>query len=241
MHNHDYLYRRTHARLLRRFRPQPRFATLHAAAFVLYSTLFGFGSTILGYNGMMHGLVYLSIVAWSLLVCLHIGVSYTGSAAYGRRRERAVQEEVIDAGDEYALTPEDMVLLHNHLSTDLRAHARPFSRLLLAGAGFLLAWAGGFALMALATMFGVMGNGFYGMAMMGSLLMTLGAGVVFLPFGVFFRQQQDSVEHLRAIYYAKQKRAPVALDDLAYDDVAVGDDGEMIEWEQEALGKRKRS
>lgn len=242
MPDYDYIYHRTHARLLRRFRGQPRAATLHAAAYVLYSTVVGFGSTILGYNGMMNPWAYLSIVGWGLLVCLHIAVSYLGSAAYDRRRERAVQEEVMDTGEEYNLLPEDLVLLHHRLSTDLDAYSRPFMRLLLAGFGFVLAWAGGFLLMTLASMFGVMGNGFYSMVMMTSLLMTLGAGVVFLPFGTLFSRREESVEHLRAIYYVKPKRETVALDELAgdYDDAVIGDDGEMTVWEEEALGKRKR-
>jgi hypothetical protein len=242
MPDHDYIYRRTHARLLRRFRGQPRAATLHAAAYVLYSTVVGFGSTVLSYNGMMHGLVYLSIMAWTLLVCLHIGVSYMGSAANGRRRERAVQEEVFDADEEYNLLPEEMVLLHSRLSHELSVMGRSFWRLLMAGAGFSAVWGGGFLLMALTTMLGYVAPGWYAAVMMGSLLATLGVGVVFLPFGTLFSPREESVEHLRAIYYGKAKHAPVALDELAgdYEDAVIGDDGEMTMWEEEALGKRKR-
>ena len=246
MREHEHIYHRTYARLLRRFPRTPRVATFHASAFVAYSTIVGFASTALSGSGMMHGLVYLSILFWSALICLHIGVTWWGSSANARRRERFVQEAVTDAGDDYDLTPEDMVVFHSRLSHEAIIQGRSFSRLMLAGIGFAVTWGSGFGLMAFMTTFGFFlggSNTAYEMIMLMSLFVTLAVGAGFLPIRSIFGQPEESVDQLRAIYYNKSKRRPLAMGDHvdAYDDASLGDDGEILAWEADALSKRKHS
>jgi hypothetical protein len=114
----------------------------HMALFTLYSVIFGTVSITMRPMGNMDGVIYWSIFAWSVLVSMHTLYTYMRSGAWTATRERLVYEEVLEAGDEFHLSSEEMIDLHERLSDSIRKRSSTFNKLAAVGAGYFLLWPG---------------------------------------------------------------------------------------------------
>ncbi len=224
------IYIKVHKRVSRRLSRLPYLAAINALLFTLFTVPAGFLSYFLSPYGSIDGVVYWTIVGWSFVLLAHVGYVYGHSAAREGLRERTVREEVFDAGDDLALSGDELMSLHRQLLEDVQTQPRLFRRLMFNALGNLLLWPG-----MLIAMVGLIrgtndGAGSMNLFIMGffvSLLGTLGLGFT-LPIKQLFRKQAAD-DDVRAFYGAKRKRKVKPSSDPAVSDSAMGSDDELVQ------------
>ncbi len=230
----DDLYIKTLKRVQRRLSGAPRLGTAHALLFTAFTVPAGlFTGFYFNRVGVIDFLAYASIVGWSLLLFVHAGYLYLHSGALKRRRERIVQEEVLDAGDSFDLSEDDMIALHTRLDETVRAHSQAHVRLLANAFVNVLLWPGIMVLIPFAVVFlGIMNSGYVEVigrfVLMFAVLGTFLAAFA-LPFRSLRPSIRDETDNLRAVYGYKRKRdAASSRHDEAAERLSIGDDGELI-------------
>ena len=228
----DDLYIRTHRRIQRRLSGPPRLGTLHALAFTAFTVPMALFTGVFMRSNALEFLVLGAIMSWSLLLFLHAGYGYLNSGARRRRRERMIQEEVLDAGDSFDLTEDEMIGLHTRLEETVRSESQAHVRLLANATANLLFWPGlVIAIPLMAVFFGVMSSGSIdGMARILIALSAMGTCIAAgaLPFRALRGAPPDETDNLRAVYGYKRKRALPVRHDEAAERLSIGDDGELI-------------
>lgn len=205
------------ARVERHLALSPRFATLHAVLFTLSGVLFGLMSLMYFSGSGFPGLLYIMMVLWSVPLAMHTTFAFWQSGAWRGRRSRLVHEEVLDAGETYSLSTDEMIELHLHVDEAVRKQSQPFTRVLLNGLGNLLLWPGAVAAVMVLNVF--FGAGYWfadfstvmAVLLMGTLslagLLPLGQLRYLLPGGAPVQEQYRRSEHLRSMYADKRKRS----------------------------------
>ncbi len=203
------------ARVERHLAQSPRFATLHGLLFTLSVMFFGL-LNILFYSGSgFPGLLYLMLLVWSVPLALHTTFAFWQSGAWRGRRARLVRDEVLDAGETYDLSTDEMIDLHLRVDSAIRSQSQPFNRILLHGLGHVVLWPGSLAGVLFLNIFGL---GYWfasfpnvlALLMVGTLslglLLPLGQLRYLLPGGAPVRDQYRRDAHLREMYTHKRKR-----------------------------------
>ena len=202
-------------RVERHLAQSPRFATLHGLFFTASVLLFGLLTILFSSGGGFPGLLYLMLVLWSVPLALHTTFAFWQSGAWRGRRSRLVRDEVLDAGETYDLSTDEMIDLHVRVDETIRKQAQPFNRVLLYGLGSLVLWPGSVAGVLFLNIFGLgywFGNftNLLALLLMGSfvlgLLLPLGQLRYLLPGGAPVRDQYRRDAHLREMYAHKRKR-----------------------------------
>lgn len=121
---------------------KPRTLIPHMALFTLYSVIAGTMSIITRPMGNMDGVFYWTIFFWSVIVSMHTLYAYLRSGAWATTRDRLVQEEILEASEEFHLSADEMAELHDRLSEDIGDRSRTFNKLAAAGAGYFFLWPG---------------------------------------------------------------------------------------------------
>ncbi len=199
----------------------PRFATLHAVLFTLSGALFGLINLMYFSGSGFPSLLYILMVLWSIPLAMHSLFAFWQSGAWRGRRSRLVHQEVLDAGETYDLSTDEMIDLHLRVDEAIRKQSEPFARVLTNGLGNLLLWPGSIAGMLFVGFMGI-GQWFDQLGpllniqnMIMLLLMgTLGLALVLplgqlrylLPGGAPIRDQYRRNANLRSMYAEKRKR-----------------------------------
>jgi hypothetical protein len=149
---------------------------------------------------------------------------------YIRRRERVIQEEVLDAGDSFDLSEDDMIALHTRLDDAIRDQSQAHVRLLANAFVNALLWPGILLLIPFSVVFlGLMNSGYVEVlgrfALMFAVLGTFLAAFA-LPFRSLRPAATDETDNLRAVYGYKRKRDESRQ--AAAERLSIGDDGELI-------------
>lgn len=208
----DAFYHKIRSRIERRFSKRPTLAILHALLFTVISVPLGLWGVI-SHPYSIDGVIYWTIFLWSILLFLHVGYVYLHSGAWSRRRERHIQEEVLDVGELYDFDEAEMLDLHLRLREDLQQQSNVFHRLMLNATGNLALWPGmlvGMLAFQWITRFISFDSGLFSIGFRGLLLLVL-LGTFLLGFLIPVRQlwqiRGDTDEvNLRALYAYKRKR-----------------------------------
>lgn len=229
----DRTYLILRSRIERRFE-KPRILMQHMALFSLYTVIFGTMSIISRSMGNMDGIFYWTIFAWSVLVGMHTIYSYLRSGAWAATREQAIQEEILEAVDEFAFSDTEMMDLHQRLSEDIQARSGIFRKLARIGAGYFIAWPGSMLILYMLQLLIVGRYGFqsgtyplleglYQIWQPLSLLGTFVLSMFLIPWQQIRLQGKSQEEMLKA-YQGKGKR--LSGERLAAD--LTGEDGEFL-------------
>jgi hypothetical protein len=231
----DELYKKLRRRAEYRLAKAPRYATVNALLFSIFGIIVG-GFTYFTTFDSMWGrwmnefsfLAMLAVVGWAGLTVLYTGALFFQSGAWARRRENLIQTEILDVMKNYDLDEDDWIELHLALSKDIDERARPFRRLVYHAGINAVTWIGGLGgLWTLLFLFGVPSFD-YSMLYIALLPVITFASIFVLPIRQIFQKPEQNVEHLRALYSTKPKRAQ-AENDVDYSRlVQTGDDGELI-------------
>lgn len=218
-------YARVLRRVERRVGKTPYLAILHAALYTALVVPIGLLGILFAPSGApIDGFVYLAIMAWSVLLGLHLGAVYLRSGLWPTHRERIIREEISDAGETDDLNEDEMVAMHRQLSQNLDKRARPYNRIALSAVGNLLLWPGGLVAIMFFSWLGF--NYWYGTLPRLVLFMALvGTGVLglFLPLGELIpKARPASEDELRALYARKGKRDAFNADAYQDDDERAG-------------------
>jgi hypothetical protein len=242
----DNLNLKIRARVERRL-SKPRWVILNALLFTLFTVIIGTFSALTHPYGAMNGVVYFVIFFWTLVLLAHAGLTYWNSGARHGRREKLVQEEVLDAGETYDLSEEEMIDLHQRVSEDLRARSTTFNRLLLNAAGNVAAWPGMMLILlaiqqTINVSYGLSEISDYGAVVRVGMLLSL-AGTFALGFLLPVRQllgsrQSDHMNDLRAIYGGRERKTKREAAESRL--VGIDDEGELIVDYAEVSIKQKR-
>lgn len=121
---------------------KPRTLVPHMALFTTYTVIAGTMSIITRPTANLDGVIYWSIFAWSVIVSMHTLYAYLRSGAWAATRDRLVQEEILEASEEFDLAADEMAELHNQLSADISQRSNIFNKLAAVGAGYFGLWPG---------------------------------------------------------------------------------------------------
>ena len=232
----DDLYVKVHRRIQRRLSGPPRLGTLHALAFTVFTVPMAlFTGVFMRWDGVLDVMVFATIVGWSLLLFLHAGYSYLSSGARKRRRERVIQEEVLDAGDSFGLDEDAMIGLHTRLDDAVRAESQVHVRLAANALVNALLWPGLLVLIPFAVIFLRVMDSSYVDVLARFMVALSVLGTFLAAFALPFRALRpsapsalDEKDNLRAVYGYKRKRALPSRHDEAAERLSIGDDGELI-------------
>lgn len=121
---------------------KPRNLISHIALFTAYTVIFGTMSMVVRGQGMMDGIFYWSIFGWSVLVGMHTIHAYLRSGAWAATRDRLINEEILEAADEFDLSSEEMIDLHERLAESIQQdkNSRIFNQLAAVGGGNFGIW-----------------------------------------------------------------------------------------------------
>ncbi len=228
----DDLYIKVYKRVERRLSGPPRWGTIHALVFSAFAVPIGlFTGVFFARVGVIDFLAYATIVGWSLLLFLHAGYLFLHSGALKRRRERVIQEEVLDAGDSFDLSEGEMIALHTRLDETIRHQSQAHVRLLANAFINVLLWPAAIVLVPVAVLFlGLMSSATVEVVarfvLMFAVLGTFLAAFA-LPFRALRPSTRDETDNLRAVYGYKRKREASRHAEAA-ERLSIGDDGELI-------------
>jgi hypothetical protein len=233
----DQQYYRLLERIERRL-SKPTSLRAHAIIFGLVSTIFGAITAATSPFGLIDSYVYVGIMAWCFLLSAHTVWTYARSGAWHGTREKMIRETLLDFADDYELSADEMVDLHERLSHEVSQNALPIK------------WVSGTVGAQIGLWFGMFGVAFMlslvrpivreslfpilqGLPMFGTLLLTL--GLIASPF-LSPRKQNDAAmrsAHLHAVYSEKAAKRKREFNDR----LAIDDEGEIV---FEEAGQRKR-
>ncbi len=221
----DELYDRALNRVTRRLEKSPRLLTLHALLFTIFTVpamIWDLGARAYGVNGGLYWFIWF----WSIALFAHATFRYLRSGAARGYRERVIQEEVLDAGELFSLSEDEMVMLHVQLSDEVQVEARPFRRLMLNAAGNLALWPGMLMIM---LMFyrgiPISGGDPFRTGLFVSILGTFLLGLILPVRQIFIRAPEEKHARLHTLYGQRrgQKRKNASSQVMG-----IGDDGELV-------------
>jgi hypothetical protein len=232
----DNYYGRTFNHVTRRLHRSPRPLTIHALLFTMFAVstmVWDMGALSYGVNGGLYWLILL----WSIGLFAHAAFTYLRSGLQTGYRERVIEEEVLDTGDMFGLSEDEMVTLHLQLSDEVQTEARPFRRLMWNAAGNLALWPGMFMLMMMVNQGSSMplGNDPFRTGIFVSVLGTFLLSLILPVRQIFIRVPQEKHARLHTIYghRQKQKHSPDQV-------MEIGDDGELFLEPEAPLVKQNR-
>lgn len=206
----DPIYVKIRGRIERRLSGTPHLVTVNALLFTLFTVPFGMVSVLTRTEDNIDGVIYLVILGWSIILLVHTGATYLRSGAWHKTRETFIQQEILDEGDTYALTPEEMIAMHLQLSADLQRNTQPIQRLLRVAIGNVVLWPG---FLLVSTIFfnnlEVVHNDntthFFTVLLQIALMGTLLLGFL-IPVRELWQKTETQTDDLRTIYGYKRKR-----------------------------------
>jgi hypothetical protein len=218
---------------------KPRGAILNAVLFTVYTVFAGFGSLMMSSGEGINPLIHISILLWSIVLALHTGRDYLRSGAWTGAREKAIQQEVLEAGETLNLSEDEMIDLHQQLAEDVAARAQPlFNKAAVVAAVNILLWDGVLAGILVYSRFASVSASSFTYFTLLALVGTLLVGFT-LPIGKVLREQRAR-EDLRAIYgKQKRKRQSELYAPEAYLSIRrVDDEGEVAENSENSSQRR---
>jgi hypothetical protein len=236
----DELYKKLRRRVEYRLAKSPRYATINALLFSIFGIIAGVFTYFTTFDSMWGRwinefsiLAILAAVGWAGLTLLYSGSLFFQSGAWTRRRENLIQTEILDAMKSYDLDEDDWIELHLALSKDIDERSRPFRRLVYHAGINAVTWIGGLG--GLWSLWFFFGSPDFDYSMLYIILLPVitFATIFLLPVRQIFQKPEQNVEHLRALYSGKPKRAQAEADVDYSRLVQTGDDGELI-FEDEA-------
>ena len=205
----DAYYLKIRSRVERRLSQRPRLATIHALLFTLICVPLGFWG-IFTHPVSINGVAYWVIFLWSIVLFGHVAYSYINSGAWARKREKHIQEEVLDAGETYDLDQQEMVDLHLLLRDDLQKRSQGYNWLMLNALGNVALWPGLLLVMLFLLRTNVISGYSFSLVFRAALLLALlGTATLglLLPIRELRRSQPNHGEQdLSAIYGYRRKR-----------------------------------
>jgi hypothetical protein len=224
----DHLYTKVRYRIERHLSGSPRRAIQHSLLFSLFTVSFGLLSLLTYLRGAANSFVYLGILFWSVLLFAHWGYLYWRSGAWKPRRERLIQEEILDAGDTYELSEDEMISLHLELSDEIASRSEVFERGLFNAAGNVFLWPGMLFVMVFFQQARIwmlqQSNDPYQIVLFVGMIGTLLLSFT-LPVRALRSGGQSAYRDLRDVYGSKRKRDAMRSNEL--------DDIDALEWEAE--------
>ncbi len=235
----DAFYLKLRARVERHLSKSPKSAIIHALLFTIVTVPLGLWG-VFSHPVSVNGVIYWVIVLWSIVLFIHTRSLYLNSGASRGKREKYIEEEVLDAGETYDLDSDEMLALHLQLSDDIQKRSQNFKSPVLNALGNLILWPG-----MLVILLGLLAAGIiteynfssiFRPALVAAILGTFLLGFL-LPVRQLW-QNQMSTEDLRTTYSAKRKRKDLSELERAERLMEVGDDGEIILTDDDAKLKR---
>jgi hypothetical protein len=193
---------------------KPRSLIPHMVIFTSYTLAFG----LIAYTaderlrGLVESTFYWAIFIGSLLVAFHTTYVYPRSGAWKKARDKAIQEEIVEASGEFSLVESEMVDLHQRLSDDIRERSKVFNKLAGIAAGYVFLWQGGFLLFLLLRASAIAFE-FYSAWRFALFFGTLFLTMTLIPWSKLMPQGNPD-QNLHELYQGKSKRVSnVQLDD----------------------------
>lgn len=237
----DYLYEKVSKRVERRLSTSATLVVLNTLLFSLFTVPVGLWSKFTHGSGTIDGRVYWVIVLWSIGLFMQTAFTYARSGARRKTREKIIQEEVLDAGDIYNLSPDEMIDLHLRQSSAVQIRTKPLHRVMQIAVGNVVLWPGVLiAAYILFNMTHIVSDAYFSLffntllvlALIGSLVLGL-----MLPVRELWSKKEDVHDNLRAIYGYKRKRGETL--ELHDEEIAFTPEAERIDEPLDPIRKQK--